>query len=295
MLVDAGWALDASRRQLERALGVIGRGLGDITRFLVTHVHRDHYTQAVAIRREFGARVGLGAGERPSLEQMHRPDARPLVTQLRRLQAAGAQPLVRRLASRPDDEVDVTDWGMPDDWLEDQATVPAAGRRLRAIRTPGHTQGHLVFADAEHGALFSGDHVLPHITPSIGFEPVAATLPLGDYLLSLQAMRELPDMRLLPAHGPVTTSVHARVDELLAHHRDRLEATHAAIATTATTAYETARILRWTRRGRAFDDLDLFNQMLAVTETAAHLDLLVAQGRLRATPADGGVCYTTTD
>jgi hypothetical protein len=76
--------------------------------------------------------------------------------------------------------------------------------------------------------------------------------------------------------------VHARVDELLQHHAQRLDTTLRAVAGGAT-AYRTAARLTWTRRGRAFTDLDPFNQMLAVTETATHLDLLVAQGRLAAT------------
>ncbi len=38
--------------------------LGDVQRSLVTHIHREHYTQAVTLRREFGTRVGLGLGER---------------------------------------------------------------------------------------------------------------------------------------------------------------------------------------------------------------------------------------
>ena len=40
----------------------------------------------------------------------------------------------------------------------------------------------------------------------------------------------------------------------------------------AATAYEAARALTWTRRERHFDDLDPFNQMMAVLETAAHID-----------------------
>jgi glyoxylase-like metal-dependent hydrolase (beta-lactamase superfamily II) len=55
--------------------------------------------------------------------------------------------------------------------------------------------------------MFAGDHVLPHITPSIGFEQQPAELPLGAYLDSLKLVRGLPDRRLLPAHGPVTPSV----------------------------------------------------------------------------------------
>ncbi len=116
--------------------------------------------------------------------------------------------------------------------------------------TPGHTRGHLVFADLAGGLLFAGDHVLPHITPSIGFEGVPEASPLGSYLASLRLIREMPDMRLLPAHGPVTDSVHARVDALLDHHGERLDACAAAVAAGSGTAYETARALTWTRRER---------------------------------------------
>ena len=148
------------------------------------------------------------------------------------------------------------------------------------LPTPGHTRGHVVFRDQEAGALFAGDHVLPHITPSIGFEAAPAAMPLRDYIGSLRTVRALPDMTLLPAHGPVAESVHTRVDELLAHHDDRLSACMDTVTAGATTAYESACILTWTRRERHFDELDTFSQMLAVNETAAHLDLLAAQERI---------------
>src|SRR5918997_1412008 len=62
VMVDGGWALPESRRALEDAMASLGHDLGEITRILVTHIHRDHYTQAVALRRLLGARVMLGAG-----------------------------------------------------------------------------------------------------------------------------------------------------------------------------------------------------------------------------------------
>lgn len=71
--------------------------------------------------------------------------------------------------------------------------------------TPGHTRGHFVHRDASAGVLFAGDHVLPHITPSIGFEPIRTTSPLRHHLASLALMREMPDTPLLPAHGPATS------------------------------------------------------------------------------------------
>ena len=188
---------------------------------------------------------------------------------------------------------DPAEWEMPDDWIDGRTSLPLGGRELLAVPTPGHTRGHLVYADLPAGLLFAGDHVLPHITPSIGFETAPEPSPLGSYLDSLRLMRELPDLRLLPAHGPVTDSVHSRVDALLDHHAERLDACVAAVAAGSGTAYETARALTWTRRERSFDDLDTFNQMLATTETRAHLEVLVAQGRLRSHEEDGVVVYTT--
>jgi glyoxylase-like metal-dependent hydrolase (beta-lactamase superfamily II) len=292
VLVDGGWALQESRRQLETALKEIGRGLADITRFLVTHVHRDHYTQAVAVRREFGTRISLGIGERETLEVLTRPRLPDESAQLVQLHACGAGPLIERLrAIWKEGGHDTVEWEMPDDWIDGRTALPLGGRELLAVPTPGHTRGHLVFADLAGGLLFAGDHVLPHITPSIGFESAPAASPLGSYLRSLKLVRQLPDMRLLPAHGPVTDSVHARVDALLEHHADRLDACAAAVAAGSGTAYETARALTWTRRGRHFDELDVFNQMLATTETHAHLEVLVAQGRLRGHADDGVTTY----
>ena len=60
-LVDGGWALPAGEAALRAGLGCIGYSLPDITEILVTHIHRDHYTLAVAIRRLHGTPVSLGA------------------------------------------------------------------------------------------------------------------------------------------------------------------------------------------------------------------------------------------
>jgi glyoxylase-like metal-dependent hydrolase (beta-lactamase superfamily II) len=295
VLIDSGWALAEARSQLDDALAAIGSKLTDVSRFLITHVHRDHYTQAVLLRREFGTRISLGTDERPSLELYISGRVQGLVPQIARLRGCGADTIAELfLASISAGPPTRAIWELPDDWIAAEAgpTGPAQiavpGRVLEVIPTPGHTRGHLCFRDAAAGLLFAGDHVLPHITPSIGFEPAIAKLPLGDYLQSLQLVRELPDSVLLPAHGPVSGSVHARIDELLAHHAARLDAAAAGVSSGAVTAAETARLLTWTRRDRTLDELNPFNQMLAVLETAAHLDLLVMQSRLRST-VDGDV------
>ena len=188
-------------------------------------------------------------------------------------------------------------WGYPDTWLDGDHAISVGTRTLDAVHTPGHTQGHFVFADRPAGLLFAGDHVLPTITPSIGFEPVPVEQPLRDFLGSLTKMRGLPDLRLLPAHGPVAPSSHARVDQLLAFHEVRLDLCLAALSAGPATAYDVARELPWTRHEHRLDDLDVFNAALASMETKAHLELLVARGLATREVTDEGVVFSaaTTD
>jgi len=290
-LVDGGWAVEESRRQLETSLDSIGHRLSDITRFLVTHVHRDHYTQALAVRREFGSHVSLGLGEKPTLDVVRneRLTRDPTVPQILR---AGAEKVARDWADTLSDvQLDLALWEDPDSWLEGDHRLAVGTRTLDAVATPGHTQGHFVFADLDAGLLFAGDHVLPTITPSIGFEPAYADQPLGDFLASLAKVRALPDLRLLPAHGAVTGSTHTRVDELVAHHDERLRLCLDSVRAGRQTAYDVAGDLPWTRREKRLADLDVFNAALASMETMAHLDLLAARGEITRRDDDGVSVY----
>lgn len=289
--IDAGWAIPESKRLFVEALGSLGYALSDVTRFLVTHVHRDHYTQAVDVRRDVGSRIGLGVGERSTLERLQDPSRSPLMSHVHQLREMGAADLATTIETWVSGHrADPALWESPDDWLT-EGPVALADRTLHAVETPGHTAGHLVFYDVEGGLLFAGDHVLPTITPSIGFEPVLSENPLGAFLGSLKIIRERPDARLLPAHGPVTDSAHARVDELLAFHGKRLDEIESAVHGGATDAFAVGGVLRWTRRQHELADLDPFNAMLAVCETGAHLDLLAAQGRLASSLVDGVRTY----
>jgi glyoxylase-like metal-dependent hydrolase (beta-lactamase superfamily II) len=289
IMIDSGWVLEETKDQLERSLARIGAGLGDVRKFLITHIHRDHYTQAIALRKVFGTKVALGLGEKNSLDVMLGRDFGLLMARGERLALAGAQPLIEKMVQagmrRPEGD---EGYDEPDEWIISGQKFDLGTRTLEAISTPGHTHGHVVFADYAAGLLFAGDHVLPHITPSISLEAAPQELPLGDFLDSLRLVRQMPDMTLLPAHGPVSPSVHKRVDELLDHHDHRLRLMAAELVDGPRTAYEVALATRWTSRDRKLTDLDLMNQTLAVGETEAHLDLLVARGQA-STYLDGGV------
>lgn len=281
VLIDAGVSSLESWRALEAGLRAVGSKISDVHSVLVTHIHYDHFGQAAAIARASGALVRLDRREGVSFRSLMRPMASRRRQRLLGMERAGAQPLIAE-ADREAPSERFTDYVEPE-WLDGESYVQLGGRPVEALRTPGHTWGHLCFFDRDRGLLFAGDHVLPHITPSIGVETPQLRLILGHYLRSLASVRELPVATVLPAHGAVFSDLRRRVDELSRHHALRLDAAEAAVVAGASTGFDVARRLLWTRRDTRFDELDLFNRMLAVRETVAHLDLLVAQGKLLVT------------
>jgi glyoxylase-like metal-dependent hydrolase (beta-lactamase superfamily II) len=275
-LVDAGWFVPEALADLESGLGALGAGLADVDFVAATHVHPDHYTLAVELRRLTGCPIALGADERDTLSSIIAGERIDDFVAMLARSGVPRQFIDAHLRTRGESHL----YELPDTWLQANQSLELGGRVLEVLATPGHTRGHLCFADSDSALLFAGDHVLPHITPSIGFESYSpAHLPLRDYLDSLRMIRKRPDARLLPAHGPVTPSVHARVDQLLVHHEDRLRHCLDALAADATTTYEVACQVPWTRRELAFDDLAPFDRLMATHETRAHLEVLTLQGR----------------
>lgn len=287
VLVDPGWAQRETEAALNRALRGLGHRLADVAQILVTHAHKDHYSQAVALRGRFGTRLRIGRGEAPAIVA-YESDTQERLAAIAILRRCGADELADMMAELAASSVESgVPVGAPDGWLDHGQAVPLRERTLDVFATPGHTHGHIVLRDAAHGLLFAGDHVLPHIIPTLGLELRPARSPLREFLASLELVRGMPDTLLLPAHGPVVPSVHRRVDDLLTYHEERLAAAIAEVRSGRVTAFEVAGALPWTRRARKLADLNPVAQMLAVRETAAQLILLAERGVLVAGETDG--------
>lgn len=275
-LVDTGLGLpDAAERWKHELSGIDG----PVTRVFVTHFHPDHVGGAADVSELTGATVYQGALDLRQCRLVWRSDDWPevLADWFRRhgvpaevtdeLLAQGSvyKPLVR-LA----EETEPVEPGAEIDGWE-------------LVAAPGHADGQLVLV--RDGVIVVADHVLDRISPTVGLWPESRPDPLGDYLGALEHTIALEPRVGLPGHGELLDDPVGRARELIAHHRERLDATAAALGDDPRTGYDVSFPLFG-------GELKPAARRFAVAETLSHLERLVLEGRAQRHEAVGVVSYT---
>ncbi len=105
----------------------------------------------------------------------------------------------------------------PDHILDDGGTCETEEFSLRVIHTPGHASNHLCYLHAGHNLLFTGDHIINGSTVVI--DPPDGSM--GDYLRSLERLKEISMDAILPGHGEVMEQPQEAVDWLINHRLQR--------------------------------------------------------------------------
>jgi glyoxylase-like metal-dependent hydrolase (beta-lactamase superfamily II) len=279
-LIDAGWNTDDAFRALSDGLADAGGSVADVQAVLVTHIHPDHYGLAGRVREASGAWIGLHPADAVMLESRYGNSDQLVDAMLGLMRDAGVpDEKLPDLALASMAVKSLVTMAPPDVFFEDGEDVRLPGWSLRAIWTPGHSPGHTCFYSAERQLLLSGDHILPRITPNIAVHAQQFDNPLGDYLDSLAKVRGLDSEEVLPAHEYRFADLGSRIDELIAHHTDRLdEIEQVLLDGPGSTAWDVTLRLHWSR---AWDEIEPFMQRQANGETLAHLVLLELQGRVR--------------
>jgi glyoxylase-like metal-dependent hydrolase (beta-lactamase superfamily II) len=142
---------------------------------------------------------------------------------------------------------------------------------LEVLHTPGHTIGSVCLRFFDR--LFTGDHVLPNISPNIGGGDLRHHGLLGHFFASLDRIGQLePGLLALPGHGEPFATLGPRCAALRLHHEERLEQIRRIVADRPLTVYELAV--------RLFGQMDDLHLVLGCAEAYAHLEWLVQQGEL---------------
>jgi glyoxylase-like metal-dependent hydrolase (beta-lactamase superfamily II) len=172
--------------------------------------------------------------------------------------------------------------------LEDGAEISIGKRVYQAVWTPGHSERHLCLL-RDDMLFIAGDHVLPGITPNIGWYPHGRPNPLRDYFWGLERVRDLPARLVLPGHRRPFVGLAERVDELRLHHQERSRQIHALLTEALPGGRNAADVAArlFGERLRTSDDM-----RFALAESIAHLEFLRAEGRVVRDEQDGRIHYT---
>lgn len=282
--VDTGIALDAVKEAWRSILS--GRRIG---RLLVTHFHPDHLGLAAWLQEQTGAPLWITQGEYLTANAIHAQLAGysvpAMVAFFRQhgLDEARCQALSARgnAYARGVPAIPATFHPL---WEGEQVAI--GDRSWRVIVGHGHAPEHASLYCGQDGLLISGDMLLPRISTNISvFAGVPDANPLAWFLASIDRLRELPaDTLVLPSHGLPFRGLHARVDQLAAHHAARCEDLLGACVE-AKSAAELIPVL-FPR-----PITDPHQTMFAMGEAIAHLNYLEQARRLRRVIENGTIRY----
>lgn len=273
-LVDPGPETAEAKKSLVDGLASLSVTLTDIARVVITHSHSDHCGLMRWLSEQAGAIV-----------YVHKLEVRKLTfdydyyrERLPFLREAGLplevlkeiledfDPVVKPVL--PQSKVEELQGGEVLDFVEGS---------LRVLHLPGHCGGHICLYDPEGRNFLAGDFILKHMTPNpiMEADPVdfSKRLPtLTQYLEGLGVLEKLDIGVILTGHGKNIDDSREAVAKAQKHHARRLEAVSSIMEDNHLNAYQVMQVLYPRIRG--------FQIYLGISEVFAHLDYLLARGRV---------------
>lgn len=271
-MIDTGIATQKAFDAIVEGLQEHGLSVEDVKRVILTHKHIDHIGNAWRIQQQSGAEILIHEDELAAVTDVdpHGERFAGLVSQRTSEWAVPQEALPKPNPSRrPVWEIE----SAQAQGITHGQRLSTSDEELEVIHTPGHTMGSICLRFG--GLLFSGDHVLPGISPNVGGGDMRNRDLLRHYLDSLRQIVEVAgDVDwVLPGHGDPFEDLEARCDELIAHHDERLERVVKILeAGGERTVYEVACEL--------FGDMDDFHVVLGCAEAGSHLEHLEHAGRV---------------
>ncbi|MCS6885723.1 MAG: MBL fold metallo-hydrolase [Acidobacteriota bacterium] len=280
-LIDIGPNTEEAFNALVNGLAKLGLSPESIRRIIISHGHSDHCGLASRIQLLSGCKVYVHSWEADFVS--------------RRLDYDEHSNLLKR-AGVPQAVIDAFEQGYMKispyagnqfkfEIIGDGDEIEFEKESLRVIHTPGHTPGSICLLRESNRELLAADTVIKHITPNpmLNCDPIdrRRRFPsLSQYICSVRRIKELAPTYIHSGHGQPITDYGEHFNNLLKHTHQRQEKLLKLIPAKGITAWEASLLL--------FPDARNEQRYLAVSETQAHLDMAVAEGKLSTDKRDDG-------
>lgn len=279
-LIDTGPKFPGSLEFIREELELAGFDFGDVERIIITHGHLDHFGLAVSIGEAAGHPVEciIHAEDkwRVSSEniygEMWSDEAKNFMAMVDLPPEEGKKIRERfsffKELCDPLDNVSVMEDG--DEFFGD-------GYHLTAIHTPGHSPGSCCLYESRQRVLFSGDHIIKHITPNPLMDIKRDRLrdphyqSLKAYLKSLDKLNGLDVRFVFTGHGEHVEDLPGIISSYREHHRERMDLVWKALKRESRPLYHLIdEVFACVPEGDTF---------LAISEIFIHLEMLINEGR----------------
>jgi glyoxylase-like metal-dependent hydrolase (beta-lactamase superfamily II) len=285
-VVDTGVAVDDAKEVWEKTFAECMGGR-PISRVIVTHLHPDHAGCAGWLTGRFDVPLWMPREEYLLCRVLVADTGRDTPEAGTRFYtAAGFPPDALHYYQKMFGMFGKYVTPLPESYkrIRDGDEIAIGDASWEVIVGRGHSPEHACLYCAEHNLLISGDQLLPTISSNVSVYPTEPEAnPLQEWLESLAILKSrVPaDVLVLPAHGKPFRGAHERLDALIAEHGDCLDALEE----------------RCSEPQRAIDTfptlfkskIDKNNLIMATGESIAHLNYLLAEGRITVTTDDAGV------
>lgn len=293
-MVDTGFGNDATIAAWNELFDGALAGVS-ISRVIVTHAHPDHLGLAGWMVQRFQCPFHMSQIEYlQGVYHQHRRTEERVENSRRFFRRHGM-----------DDSITGQLLGRGQDYLKKTVPMPACYQRIshgdritigarefEVITGAGHSPDQVMLYCAGDNLFLSADQVLSKISPNVSVwahEPNENAL--GAYLRSLRHLADtLPDdVLVLPGHGVPFYGVKTRIAQLSSHHDERCDMIAEACRATAMTSAQLVPVVFHKHV------LDAHQTGFAAGELIAHVNYMLAEGRLKsAAGADGILRFTTS-
>lgn len=227
-LIDGGLDNEACQAKLYAGLSKLGYAARDIKGLIVTHGHHDHVGAATTVLDNGGEllahRIEANAGRRQAFDD-------------RWLVRHGLP--AERINERPWHAIE---WPMPTRTLEDHEQLRWGNLELEVLWCPGHTRGLICLLERKRKLLFTTDHVMRRAPAPISLRQSSDEDPLGDYLDSVEKLKNLPVDTVLPGHGRPFHHLNQRLEHIETDIAHQLDSVRKRLAMGPASAYDVLHV-----------------------------------------------------